>query len=145
MLRPRSSRKRAMSGFTLIEVLLVLVILVVLGGIAVTNFTNIRVGAQENAAKAQVDILDKAMDYYQLDMGDYPSSLEDLMIEPSFVSDAGTWRGPYMKDLTPDPWGQTYYYDYPGNWNTTTYDIYSAGPDKSPNTEDDIGNWKVVQ
>src|SRR5687767_15129778 len=94
------------SGFTLMEVLLVLVILVVLGAIVVPMFTGIGDSANVKAATTQVGFLENAVDMFKFETKQLPGSLEDLVNEPSDAKLAKNWSGPYMKankDLV-DPW-----------------------------------------
>lgn len=79
---------------------------------------------------------------FKSDMGRYPSTQEGLavLIKPPNDEDAENWQGPYVFELPLDPWGNEYYYKYPGEHNTDSYDIWSMGPD-GLSSEDDIGNW----
>ena len=135
--RRRSSRK---GGFTLMEVLLVLAILVILGTLVVANFSGIFGNSKLKAAQAQVSALEKMLDIYQLDMGVYPSTqqgLAALRTAPADLADPTKWRGPYAKkDIPPDPWQNAYIYELLG---PNQYRVYSAGPDGQPGTDDDIG------
>lgn len=143
MLR-RSQKNRCVaprSAFTLIEVLLVLIILVILGSLAVNVFTGTQDKANLNAAKAQVGLLSEPINRYRLDMNKYPQNLEDLWEEPSDTALAGKWGGPYVEPLKPDPWGNTYQYTAEGKNNTNKFDFWSNGPDGQSGTDDDIGNW----
>jgi len=140
----RNSRSRAHSGFTLIEVLLVLVILVVLGAIVVPMVTGIGESANIKAATIQVAALERAIDNYKFGTKQYPTSMEDLADKPSDAKLAKNWAGPYIKtnkDLI-DPWDNDYKYDAKGKKNQGSYDIWSMGPDGQDGTADDIGNWK---
>ncbi len=79
-----------------------------------------------------------ALDLYELDVGDFPSTLDHLMDNRDGKSN---WKGPYLKKLMKDPWGKGYNYRYPGQHNKYGYDLYSAGPDGQEGTADDIANW----
>ena len=131
---PRDRRREG--GFTLIEVLLVLVILVVLASFAVLQFQGVGQKARMQAAKVQIGLFDSAAQTY-IGVGNYPSSLEGLLFCPSDV-DPRNWAGPYLKAdmIPPDPWGQPYQYAYPGQHNTSGPDIWTVGP------EGEIGNWR---
>jgi len=132
-----TARRRRKAGFTLIEVLLVLVILVILVSLGVGAYTNAQINAQINAAKAQVGLIDTPLHMYFLDMNNYPSSLQAL-IQPPGDANQQKWRGPYMeKGLPLDPWGNPYQYQYPGQHNPGSYDLWSTGPDGVHI----IGNW----
>jgi general secretion pathway protein G len=81
-----------------------------------------------------------ALDRFEVDNGNYPKSLQDLVQQPA---DAKNWHGPYFNppNLPIDPWGNSYIYEYPGKHNPTGYDLFSAGPDGNAGAEDDIVNW----
>ncbi|MGI9430325.1 MAG: type II secretion system major pseudopilin GspG [Bythopirellula sp.] len=130
------------AGFTLIEVLLVLVILVILGSLATTVFTGTQDKANINAAKAQAGIISDPMNRYRLDMNKFPSKLEELWEEPSDSKLRDKWSGPYVEELKDDPWENPYQYLAEGKKNKEKYDFWSNGPDGQSGTEDDIGNWE---
>lgn len=139
MMRARSHRK----GFTLIEVLLVLIILVIIGSLAANVFTGTQDRASINAAQTQVTTLvPTAINLYRLHMNKYPSKLEELWEKPSDQDEQEMWGGPYLEPLKPDPWGNAYEYLAEGKHNSDKYDFWSAGPDGKSGTEDDIGNWE---
>jgi general secretion pathway protein G len=151
MTRKTRTRFRRRRGFTLMEVLLVLVILVILGSLAVGAFTSVQGKANINAAKAQIGLFETPLDMYHLDLKTYPTTaqgLEALRTAPADLANVNAWGpDPYLDDPIPlDPWGQPYQYAFPGQRNTTKYDIWSMGPDSVDGTADDIGNWtEVVQ
>jgi general secretion pathway protein G len=141
--RTHFARRRARAGFTLMEVLLVLVILVVLGSIVVPMVTGIGEGASKKAAQVQVDALERMIDMYKFELKQLPTSLDDLVNEPSDPKLAKNWHQ-YMKaneDLI-DPWDNPYKYESKGKKNAGGYDVWSMGPDGQDGTTDDIGNWK---
>lgn len=136
-------RRRGGAGFTLVEVLLVLIILVIIGSIVVPNLFGAQEKANINATKTQIRAIDGAIDLYRIDMAKAPSTLDDLREDPSTSSDDSKWSGPYLKAaLKPDPWGNEYQYAAEGKKNTGGYDIWSYGPDGKNGTDDDIGNWE---
>jgi general secretion pathway protein G len=138
-----SRRAARAAGFTLVEVLLVLIILVVIGSIVVPNLFGVKDKADIDAAKAQVTSLKGAMQMYRLDFNKYPSSLKDLTDKPSDTTQASKWRGPYLEgQMKKDPWGNDYQYLAQGKKNPDGYDLWSSGPDGQSGTEDDIGNWE---
>lgn len=137
-----SRRVPPRSAFTLIEVLLVLIILVILGSLAVNVFLGTQEKANINAAKAQVGLLSEPINRYHLDLNKYPQQLEELWEEPTDTALAGRWGGPYVEKLKPDPWGNPYEYTAEGKNNTNKFDFWSNGPDGQSGTDDDIGNWE---
>lgn len=140
-LEPRNRNSRRSSGFTLIELLLVLVILGVLAAIVVPKFAGRTEQARQAAAKTQISSFATVLDAYEVDNGFYPkgkSGLNDLV---QASRDAKNWRGPYLKEVPKDPWGNDYVYECPGKNNPTSYDVSSMGPDGQMGTEDDINNW----
>ncbi len=128
-------------GFTLVELLLVLVILGTLAALVLPKFTGRTEQARITAAQTQIAALGTALDAFEVDTGQYPrggDGLNQLLVAPSDVTG---WRGPYMKtDIPMDPWGRPYTYEMPGRMNPAGYDIRSAGPDGQANTADDIVN-----
>jgi general secretion pathway protein G len=140
---PESRPSRRRSGFTLIELLLVLVILGVLAAIVVPKFAGRTEQAREAAAKTQLSTFGTVLDAFEVDNGYYPkgkSGLNDLVAAPR---DAKNWRGPYIKEVPKDPWGNDYVYECPGKNNPSSYDLYSMGPDGRAGSEDDITNYKT--
>ena len=134
-------------GFTLVEILVVLAIIGLLIGVLVTNTDRIFGRSQSAVASIFVTSSVKVpLLSYRRDLGDYPSTsdgLQALVTAPGARAEA--WHGPYLESqgnrLPLDPWGEPYQYRYPGTKNTGSYDIFSKGPDKQPDTADDIGNW----
>ena len=145
MRQTRASRARR-RGFTLMEVLLVLAILVILGSFVVMTFTGVLSDSDIKAAQSQIGLFEPALSLYRLNMKEYPSTtqgLEALRDQPSDARHAKRWNGPYVeKELAPDPWGNPYQYQYPGKHNPSSFDLWSLGPDSQEGTEDDIGNWR---
>lgn len=123
--------RRPASGFTLLELLVVVLIIGLLTGIVGPRLMG-QIGRSEvTAARAQIDALDKAVQAYRLDMGEFPSSEQGLRALVASPGADGRWRGPYLKGALPaDPWGQAYQYRRPGT-NGRDYDITSLGRDKS--------------
>jgi general secretion pathway protein G len=138
---------RRTGAFTILEILVVLAIIGLLVGLVVTNTDKIFGQSQEAVARIFVrDSMKTPLVRYRIDVGDYPTTAEGLaalLAAPSGA--AGKWRGPYLDvsggKLPVDPWGQPYEYRYPGVKNPGSYDLFSRGPDKVPDTADDIGNW----
>jgi general secretion pathway protein G len=132
-----------LKGFTLLELLVVMVIIGLLGAYVGPRYFA-QIGKSEvKTARAQIDAFEKALDQYRLDVGHYPSSeqgLDALFLRPE---NEAKWQGPYMKKKPPpDPWGNKYIYKSPGEHGE--YDLLSLGRDGKPggNNEDaDITNW----
>lgn len=139
------SRRRGRRGFTLIEVLLVLAILVMLGAVAVTQFRNVRAQAKVDIAKSQIAEFANAIEVFDLNCDGFPSTasgLEALRQVPSDVPVPEKWAGPYINKQIPlDPWNNPYQYSTPGRYNVDSYDLWSWGPDGTDGTKDDVGNW----
>ena len=137
---------RARRGFTLVEMLLVLVILATLAAIVLPKFTGRTEQAKETAAATEIKNVSVALDSFEVDLGYYPkgsAGLNELMEEPK---NGKQWRGPYLKQtIGNDPWGNPYIYECPGKHNPKGYDLYSAGPDGRNGNEDDITNWATTK
>jgi general secretion pathway protein G len=128
-------------GFTLVELLLVLVILATLAALVLPKFTGRTEQARTTAVQTQISTFGTALDAYEVDTGRYPSGGDGLEMLLSPPGDVSGWRGPYLKSAIPlDPWGNPYGYEYPGRNNPTGYDLISAGPDGQLGTADDISN-----
>lgn len=133
------------SGFTLMEVLLVLVILVVLASMAVTIFGGTQEQAMKDAAKGQIGIFKSAINLYKFHTKNYPEGLEGLIARPGDAKLSERWAGPYI-DATKvplDPWDREYKFAAPGKHNTESFDVWSVGPDGQEGNDDDIGNWET--
>jgi general secretion pathway protein G len=137
----RSSRRR---GFTLIEVMLVMTIIVIMASFAVMAYGPIQKRAYINQAKIQVQAFKDAIDRFNLDIGFYPQDLTNLRTPPNGLPNPAKWDGPYLgTDIPADPWGRYYQYQAPGRHNPDSFDVWSLGPDGQDNTNDDIGNWTM--
>ena len=134
-----------LSGFTLLEILVVLAIIGLLAGLAITNVDKIFGGAQVGTVQIFVkESMKTSLTPFRIQMGDYPSTSEGLQALIDRPSTKGErWNGPYISGgkIPLDPWGEPYQYAYPGSKNKGSYDLWSKGPDKQSGTEDDIGNW----
>ena len=130
-----SSNRRARRGFTLMEVLLVLAILVILGGTATFFFAGMQTNANKRAALTQINATKSFWAAYRMDVGQYPATLDDLYTQPADLANPAKWGGPYIdKPIPPDPWGNPYQYTPSGD----QFKVWSWGPDGTDNTEDDI-------
>ncbi|MDD5258578.1 MAG: type II secretion system major pseudopilin GspG [bacterium] len=128
-------------GFTLIEIMLVVVIISILVTVVLPRFTGKTEQARNSAARLQIETIGMALDSYELDNGRYPTNAEGLQGLRSNPGNLKKWTGPYLKkDVPQDPWGNNYVYVCPGTHNTD-YDLYSYGPNGAEGGGDDIGNW----
>jgi general secretion pathway protein G len=137
----KSENRRSEKGFTLIELIVVLVILGLLAAVVGPSVYKKLAGSKDKIAKIQITELEGALQMYSFDMGHFPSSNEGL---EALVRNPGTsdsWKGPYLaKDLPKDPWDRPYAYRYPGVHGE--FDIFSLGADGAEGTDDDICSWK---
>ncbi len=137
-----NNRRDAQEGFTLVEMLLVLVILATLAAIVVPKFAGRTEQANVTAAQAQIANFETMLDSFEIDNGYYPKSNDGLVMLVDEPRDAKNWRGPYMDEIPDDPWGNAYIYECPGKQNNRGYDLTSMGPDGRLGGDDDITNWK---
>jgi len=142
MLVLRMIRKRDY-GFTLLELLVVMVIIGLLAGFVAPRYFG-QIGKSEvKVARAQIDALEKALEQYRLDTGRYPTNEQGLAALSVAPSGESKWAGPYLRKEAPlDPWGRSYAYRYPGEHSE--FDLVSYGRDGRPGGEGedrDIGNW----
>ena len=128
-------------GFTLIELMLVVIILGILVAMVVPRLVGRGEQARRQAGEADIKSnLALALDLYELDNGSYPEKLEDLIKDPG-ESKARNWNGPYLKKKPIDPWGREYNYKSPGQ-HSKDYDLFSYGADGVEGGGDDITNWE---
>jgi general secretion pathway protein G len=150
IINPRSGRVFSNSptasrqfGFTLLELLVVLVILGLLAGYVAPKYFA-QIGKSEvKTARAQIDALEKALDQYRIDTSHYPTTEQGLAALNTKPADETRWDGPYLKKAVPnDPWGKPYQYRTPGEHGEI--DLFSYGRDGVPGgtgNDADINNW----
>jgi len=140
---PRTWRQ---GGFTLIEIMVVVVILGILAAIVAPNVINRIDDASINRAKQDIRGIESALKLYYMDNSRYPTTdqgLEALTTQPNDPS-LRNWRGPYLDKLPRDPWNNMYRYLYPGR--NGEFDVFTYGADNQPGGEGinaEIGNWSV--
>ncbi len=139
---------RRARGFTLIEIMVVIVILGVLGALVIPNIIGRTGEARVTAAKSDMRAVANALDLYKLDNFNYPSTdqgLQALVTQPGGFPEAKNWNPDgYLKKLPKDPWGNDYQYISPGR--NGKYDLFSLGSDGRPGGEKeaaDLNNWEL--
>lgn len=144
----RRGTVRRRPGFTLIEILVVIVVIAILATLVAPNVFQ-HVGAAKSAtAKSQIEMLTTTLDAYRLSTGSYPSSEQGLqaLFERPSIDPPASWNGPYLRKAVPlDPWNNAYVYVYPGQQNPNGFDLYSLGADGLPGGEGenaDVVSWQ---
>lgn len=132
---------RKQTGFTLVELLLVLVILALIAGLVLPGIIGKAEGAKVKAASSQITRISMSVESFYLDTGSTPDSLSELVNKPATVSG---WNGPYIRNsILKDPWGREYQFRIPGDHGD--FDIYSYGADGQQGGDDndrDITSWE---
>jgi general secretion pathway protein G len=133
-------KNKSRGGFTLTELMLVVVIIGILAALVIPRIAGS--GERARIITAGADInggIKSALGNFEVDNGSYPHSLQDLVVAPG---NAKNWHGPYLDKLPIDPWGNPYIYYFPGKHGPAgSYDLLSAGPDGKEGTEDDVVSW----
>jgi len=133
-------------GFTLIEIMVVVIILGILAATILPQFMGTTHDARVGAAKAHIAELESALARFYVNMDRYPTPEEGLkvLVEAPTEDPDKKWRGPYITQLRDDPWAHPYQYRAPGTHHKTGFDIWSRGADGKDGGEGDgadIGNW----
>jgi general secretion pathway protein G len=143
-MKNKKNMQHNQQGFTLIEIMVVVVILGILAAAVVPKIMSRPEQARIEKAKHDITSLESALNIYKLDNYKYPSTdqgLEALVTKPSGSPQPRNYKnGGYIKRLNKDPWGVEYLYLFPGTHGEL--DLYSLGPDGQP-SDDDIGNWNI--
>ena len=143
----RTRVRKDSRGFTLIELMVVVVILGLLAAFVAPRFFGRLSTAKLKAAKVQIEMFGTALDAFRLDVGRYPTTEEGLKVLREKPSGVDKWEGPYLpKEIPQDPWGNAYVYRSPSEHGD--YDIISYGLDKAEGGEgenQDVVSWKDVK
>ena len=139
------SKKSSSAAFTLIEIMVVVIIIGILAATLIPQFVGTTQDAKISTAKSQVSELENAVERFNVQMDRYPTTEEGLkaLMEAPPGSEQ-KWRGPYIKQMRNDPWGNPFQYVYPGTHHPTSFDLWSRGSDGADGGEGaaaDIGNW----
>ena len=146
--RRAARRGRVRRGFTLIEILVVIVVIAILATLVAPNVFRHVTTAKESTTKSQIESLGAALDAFRLDNGKYPTTEQGLaaLWEAPTTEPVANWKQPYLRKPVPkDPWGNDYVYVCPGEVNPQGYDLLSYGADGQPGGEDenaDITSWQ---
>lgn len=139
------SRKiRNTRGFTLMELMVVILIIAVLASLVVPRLLGAGDDAKIAAAKANISTISSALQRFRLDCDRFPTSEEGVAALTMPPSDADGWKGPYVeKDIIEDPWKSPYEYSWPGMAGDDSFIIRSYGKDRQANTDDDVTNMDL--
>jgi general secretion pathway protein G len=141
----KSNRLSSRGGFTLLEIMLVVVIIGMLITVAVVRLSGSAEKARLVATRHQIDAYKTALGIYDLDNGLFPTTeqgLNALIAQPGGT--LPNWKGPYLDPplIRKDQWGRDFIYRYPGQKIPNGFDLFSVGPNGIEGDEDDIGNWQ---
>lgn len=141
---PPKSRHKPNKGFTLLELLVVVVIIGLLAGLVAPRYFDQVSKSNTRIARVQIEALEKALDQYRLELGVYPTTEQGLQALVAKPERADKWQGPYLKKaVPPDPWGRLYLYRSPGQHGD--YDLFSLGADGQPGGSGeniDVSSWE---
>jgi general secretion pathway protein G len=147
--RHRAPAREGQRGFTLIEIMVVVIIIGLLAAVIVPSVINKVDEARVSKAKADIQSLETALTMYRLDNSKYPTTdqgLQALVVQPTDPSIRHWRQGGYLQRVSKDPWGADYQYVFPGT-HGREYDLYTLGADGQPGGDGpnaDIGNWNIA-
>jgi general secretion pathway protein G len=144
--RNSASAFKTARAFTLIEIMVVVVILGILAATIIPQFIGTTNSAKIGTAKSNIAELETQIERFNLNMDRYPTTQEglDVLVNPPADDEDKKWRGPYIKLLRDDPWGNPFQYRSPGTQGAGAFDLWSMGADGVDGGEEegaDIGNW----
>ncbi len=134
-------KKNLNDGFTLIELMVVVIIIAALAGMVLPRILPVSTEAKKNISRGDIANVTVALKLFRLHNDRYPSTQEGLQALRGKPASAGNWNGPYLEKKAVDPWKRAYQYRYPGTHNADSFDLWSNGPDEESN-EDDVTNWE---
>ncbi|MEI6168176.1 MAG: type II secretion system major pseudopilin GspG [bacterium] len=132
-------KRHYQNGFTLIELMIVVIIIAALAAMVAPNLIGRSDEAKAKIAQGDLASLDTALKLYRLDKGAYPTGEQGLEV---LLAAPGAGREPYLDKPALDPWRRKYQYRFPGTHRPAGYDLFSAGADGKEGTEDDVKNWE---
>lgn len=135
------NRTDASQGFTLIELMVVVIIIAALAGMVLPRLLPISDEAKSKISQGDLANISVALKLYRLHNDRFPSSEEGLNALMTKPASAANWNGPYLEKRALDPWKREYQYRYPGSHNPLGFDLWSLGTDER-SSADDVGNWE---